>query len=411
MNRSLGLAAYRAFARRQPNGGDMAQPPRPRGELIWAHATTEHRYSALCDLSLRLRIMRPDLHLLITIETARFEPPPTPQNGCDHIVTLGSDHPDGARAFLDHWLPDLCLWTGGHLMPNLVAAAAEAEVPMILLDVGETDFPARRYSWFPDLTGPSLACFTTILANTDAAAQMIRNVGVPNAQIRVAARLRSCATPPPCSDDELADVTREFSGRPVWLAAHVTEAEFDTVLDAHRGALRLLHRLVLVLVTHADADVETLKRGIAARNLRSVDWDTGDMIDDYTQIILSRDADNLGLWYRLAPLTFMANSLSPDAQGCAPLDAASLGSAILYGSHVGGHVETYARLAAAGAARAVHDGESLGSAVVQLSAPDYAATMALAGWKIVTEGAHMTDELVDMILDQLDGGGPDHAPA
>ncbi|MEY8828618.1 3-deoxy-D-manno-octulosonic acid transferase [Sedimentitalea sp. XS_ASV28] len=411
MSRSFGLAAYRALTRRQPVGSSAPQPPRPRGELIWAHATNEQRYSALCDLSLRLRIMRPDLHLLVTIETARFDPPPAPQNGCDHIVPLESDHPDGARHFLEHWLPDLCLWTGGNLMPNLIAAASEAEVPMILLDVGETDFPARRYSWFPDLTGPSLACFTTILANSDAAAQMIRNVGVPNSQIRVAARLRSCATPPPCSDDELASVTSEFSGRPVWLAAHVTEAEFGAVLDAHRAALRLLHRLVLVLVTHADADVGALKRGIEARNLRSVDWDTGDMIDENTQLILSRDADNLGLWYRLAPLTFMANSLPSGANGCSPLDAAALGSAILYGSHVGGHKDIYARLAAAGAARFVHDGESLGSAVVQLSAPDRAATMALAGWRIVTEGAHMTDELVDMILDQLDGGGADHAPA
>ena len=410
MNRSLGLAAYRAFARRQPHYDLSQQPPRPQGELIWAHATNEQRYSALCDLSLRLRIMRPDLHLLITIEAARFDPPPAPQNGCDHIVPLVSDHPHAARAFLDHWQPNLCLWTGGHLMPNLIAAASEDELPMILLDVGETDFPARRYNWVPDLTGPSLACFETILVNTDTAAQMIRNVGVPNTQIRVAARLRSCATPPLCSDDELAEVTAEFSGRPVWLAAHVTEDEFDAVLDAHRAALRRLHRLVLVLVIHSDADAAALMRGITSRNMRSVDWDTGDVIDDNTQIILSRDADNLGLWYRLAPLTFMANSLSPQASGNSPLDAAALGSAILYGSHVSGHMETFARLAAAGAARTVHDGESLGSAVVQLTAPDHAATMALAGWKVVTEGAHMTDELVDMILDQLDGAGVNHAP-
>ncbi|MDU9004121.1 3-deoxy-D-manno-octulosonic acid transferase [Sedimentitalea todarodis] len=410
MNRSLGLAAYRAFARRQPFNASAQQPPRPRGELIWAHATNEQRYSALCDLSLRLRIMRPDLHLLITIEHARFDPLPAPQNGCDHIVSLDSDHPGTAQGFLEHWQPDLCLWTGGHLMPNLIAAASEAKLPMILLDVGESDFPARRYNWLPDLTGASLACFDTILANTDTAAQMIRNVGVADAQIRVAARLRSCATPPLCSDDELAEVTNEISGRPVWLAAHVAEAEFDAVLDAHRAALRLLHRLLLVLVTHADADAEALKRGIVTRNMRSADWDTGDTIDDNTQIVLSRDADNLGLWYRLAPLTFMANSLTPGASGNSPLDAAALGSAVLYGSHVTGHMETYARLAAAGAARTVHDSESLGSAVVQLAAPDQAATMALSGWKVVTEGAHMTDELVDMILDQLDRGRANHAP-
>jgi 3-deoxy-D-manno-octulosonic-acid transferase len=411
MSRSLSLAAYRALARRQPHLASEAPPPRPRGELIWAHATTEQRYSALCDLGLRLRIMRPALHLLISLEKARFDPLPTPQNGCDQIVLFSSDHPETAQDFLDHWRPDLCLWAGGPLMPNLISATSDAGLPMILLDISETDFPTRRYSWFPDLTRPSLDCFDTILVNNEPTAQMIRRAGIQSSHIRVAARLRNCATPPPCSDDELAEVTRETVGRPVWLAAQLTGEEFDAVLDAHRAALRRLHRLLLIIVTHPDADAELLKQRSADRGLRSVDWDTGDVIDDNTQIVLSRDTDNLGLWYRLAPLAFMANSLAPQAGGSSPLDAAALGSAILYGSHVGDHLETYARLAAAGAARSVSDGESLGSAVVQLAAPDQAATMALAGWRIVTEGARMTDDLIDIIIDYLDVSNPTHAPA
>lgn len=411
MSRSLSQAAYRALSRRQAHPASDTAPPRPRGELVWAHATTEKRYSALCDLGLRLRIMRPALHMLVTFEEARFGSLPNPLNGCDRIVVFGSDHPDEAQAFLDHWRPDLCLWAGGGLMRNLVSAASDTGLPMILIDVGETDFPARRYSWFPDLARSSLECFDTILVNNDATAQMIRRAGVPDDRIRVAARLRNCATPPPCSDDELAEVTNEITGRPVWLAAHVTEDEFDAVLEAHRAALKLLHRLLLILVTHPDADAESLKRRIEQRRMRSIDWDTGDLIDDNTQIVLSRDTDNLGLWYRLAPVCFLANSLAPHAPGSSPLDAAALGSAILYGSNVGDHVETYARLAAAGAARPVPDGDALGSAVVQLSAPDHAATMALAGWKVVTEGARMTDDLIDIILDRLDSGEGSHAPA
>lgn len=411
MSRSLGLAAYRALARRQPADLAGQHPPRPQGELVWAHATNEHRFSALCDLSLRLRTMRPDLHLLITIEQAHFHPSPTLRDGCDQIVVLNSDHPETAQAFLDHWRPDLCLWTGGQLMPNLISAAADVKLPMILLDVGETDFPARRNNWLPDLTRPTLACFDTILATNDETAQMIRRVGVPDTQVTVAARLRTCVTPPSCSDEELAEVTIEVAGRPVWLAAHVTEDECDAVLGAHQVALRLLHRLLLVLVTRSDSDAEALKRCLEARNLRSVDWDMGDVIDDNTQVVLSRDEDNLGLWYRLAPLTFMAGSLSPEVRGHSPLEAAALGSAVLYGSRVGDHMETYARLAAAGAARNVSDGDSLASAVIQLAAPDHAAAMALAGWSVVTEGADVIDELVDLILDHLDSSGPTYASA
>jgi 3-deoxy-D-manno-octulosonic-acid transferase len=35
-------------------------------------------------------------------------------------------------------------------------------------------------------------------------------------------------------------------------------------------------------------------------------------------------------------------------------------------------------------------------------APDQAAAVALAGWQVVTEGAHLTDQLIDLIQDKLD---------
>ena len=85
-----------------------------------------------------------------------------------------------------------------------------------------------------------------------------------------------------------------------------------------------------------------------------------------------------------------------------PLDAAALGSAVLFGPHVGAHADTYTRLTAAGAARTVTSAETLGSALLTLIAPDHAATMALSGWQIATEGAELTDRLVDMVQDRLD---------
>lgn len=410
MSRSLGFAAYRVLSRRQPNQTTNPFPPRPSGEVLWAHATTEQRYAALCDIGLRLRILRPELHLVITCDQAQLDDTLPPMEGCDQIVLFESDHPEMAKQFLDHWHPDLCLWAGGHFMPNLITLASDTGIPMILLDLGEADLPPRRYNWLPDLTRPSLECFDMILVNNEATAQIIRRAGISNRNIRITARLSIGATPPLCSDEELDEMTRELAQRPVWLAAHLIDDEVDTVLEAHRLALKRLHRLLLVIVTDPAAETDGLKDKIGTMKLRSADWDTGDPIDDHVQVIFSRDTDNLGLWYRLAPLTFMANSLAPTSNGCSPLDAASLGSAILYGTNVKDHLETYSRLAAAGAARSVYDSDTLGSAVVQLAAPDQAAEMALAGWNVVTEGARMTDDLIDIIVDRLDNPEAPHAP-
>ncbi len=395
---------------RAPAGPLTAAPApvpqtRPDGDLVWAHATSRARYSALCDLGLRLRSLQPDLHFLITYDTAQFGPAPAPLDGCDRLVGLGPDQPGPARAFLNRWRPDLMLWTGGGLKPTLIAATAARKLPMILLDFCETDLPVRRHTWFFDATRGCLNRFDVILASSSACAAQLQRMGVGDPDVRITDRFHNGATPPHCSDDELSDVTKEIASRPVWLAAHLRTDEFDQVLAAHRGALRLLHRLLLVTVTDRDADTDVLKAKLARMRLRCIDWDTGEAIDDNTQVVISRDEGNLGLWYRLAPLTFMAGSLAPGTGGHSPLSAAALGSAVLYGSHVENHLEAYARLAAAGAARAVRDGDGLAGAVLQLAAPDHAAAMALAGWEVVTEGADLTDRLVELILGFLEDRG------
>lgn len=287
-------------------------------------------------------------------------------------------------------------------MPNLIEATSEEGIPMILLDVSDAEFPTRRRKWMPDVQRATLNRFDVILANSQEAVAAFERIGVAGPRLSVSARLRNSATPPTCADEELSDATRDIASRPVWLAAHLRTEEFDAVLTAHRTALRLVHRLLLIAVTDRSADADALKDRMAGTGLRSIDWDTGGVIEENTQVVISRDDDHLGLWYRVAPLTFLGRSLSPGATGCSPLEAAALGSAVLYGPHVSAHVESYARLAAAGAARNVRDGESLGSAVIQLSAPDHAAAMALAGWEVVTEDAHLTDGLIDLILDFLD---------
>ena len=90
------------------------------------------------------------------------------------------------------------------------------------------------------------------------------------------------------------------------------------------------------------------------------------------------------------------------AGGCDPLDAAALGSAVLYGPKVRHYMASYSRLAAAGAARIVNDSDALGAAVSTLIAPEHAAAMAHAGWDVISQGAALTDRVLDLVQDALD---------
>ncbi len=404
MKRNLSLKAYRALSRRKVQSASTPHALRPPGELVWAHATSETRLSALCDLGARLKSQRPGLSLLLTTDPQMFHPPQRLPDGANWTYPLISDHPDIVGQFLAHWQPDAGLWTGGHLMPNLIGMASEQKIPLILLDAEANEFQTRQHRWFRELTRTSLLCFQSITTNGPAAAKLLHSYGIPDNKIIISTRLSDGAPPMPCDEYSLAIVTQSLAGQPVWLAANVQASEIDAIIKAHRNAIRFSHRLLLVVVLSDTRDYAQLESALSFSGLRYCDWQPGYIIEDNIQVVIARTPDDLGLWFRAAPLTFMASSLAPGSKGCGPFEAAALGSAILYGPYVSDHLPAYSRLAAAGAARTVRDADGLGSAVVQLIAPDNSATMALAGWEVVTESAHLTDSLVDQVQDILDLG-------
>ena len=126
------------------------------------------------------------------------------------------------------------------------------------------------------------------------------------------------------------------------------------------------------------------------------------MPDDNTQVLIADTAEDLGLWLRVAPVSFLGGSMRPGHDSCDPYLAAAHGTAIVYGPHTGSNVDAYSNLMNAGAARIVNDAATLGHAVTQMIAPDRAAQMAMAGWDVVTEGADSLDSIIDDVQARLD---------
>lgn len=397
---SLSLAAYLALVRRAPRDAMSFPRERPEGQLIWGHATSLSKAAALLQLVQRLRAQGSDVSLLLTT------PPDVPQP--DHLKpyvtwqSLPEDNVAEARRFLAHWKPDLMLWTCGNLQPAMIHSTARAGIKMILVDAEEDAFDGHRFQWLPDLTRQVVGLFDHIMASDQAASRKLIRLGLPVAKVAVTGRLQEAATALPCNvamRDELAET---LAGRSLWLAAMVQPEELETILDAHRASLRYSHRQLLVLVPDDETRGPNFQARLEADGWRFAIWSHGDMPEETTQILLADTRGEMGLWYRLAPITFMASSLVSGHGGRDPWEPAALGSAILYGPNVGRYLSAYSRLAGAGAARIVRDADTLSAAITRLSAPDQAAIMAHAAWEVSSEGAEATDRLMTQIQDILD---------
>lgn len=405
MGRSFGMAAYRAVSRRSAARFFIPGGTRPAGELVWLHAAEADNLLAIHDLAQRLCGAREDLNVLITLpdpETLEAAQTQNRQHTSIHLDQLPSEHPAAADGFLRHWQPDMCIWTWGRLRPTLVHETRERGCPIALIDADTGGFDGRRDRWLPDLSRELLAGFTALLARSGPASQRLQNLGLNPGDIEVTPPLQAGGQALLCDDSELTELTSTLGGRPVWLAAGIQEEEAGPILSAHRQALRYSHRLLLILNPARQRFATELGELAVQEGFRVCDGPNDGEPTEATQVMLAENRHDLGLFYRIAPVSFLGSSLSPGHGGCNPFEAAALGSAVLYGPNVRHYLPFYTRLANAGAARIVKDAQTLGTAVTRLIAPDQAAAMAHAGWDVISHGAELTDRVIDLVQNTLD---------
>jgi 3-deoxy-D-manno-octulosonic-acid transferase len=320
----------------------------------------------------------------------------------DGIGTLPPDTQRMAEEYVRALRPDVVLWASNQLRPALVDACARSGAWLVALDIGETGFTTPGPRWLPDPAPATLAQFDRLFAKTKPAESMLRRLGVRASHIAGPGPLSDAGPPLDCAEAIHQEVAETLTGRPVWLAAHLRADEAGDILRAHRQAMRLTHRLLLIIAPATPEDGNSIAQMLESSGLRCIDWDNGDLPEYSTQILLARNDDELGLWYRLAPLAFMGSSLVAGHGGSDPFEAAALGTAILYGPNVGQHLGAYTQLVEAGGARIVRDAESLEAAVQHLIAPDKSAAMAHAGWDVISAGAQLVDMLMAEIGERLD---------
>jgi 3-deoxy-D-manno-octulosonic-acid transferase len=278
---------------------------------------------------------------------------------------------------------------------------------MLLVDVRL----APQRGWLRALRGGMAAAllsrFDRILAQDPETARHLQQIAGPHVAIEVTGRIEETSDPLKCNEAERAALAEQLRARPIWFAVACPQAEEEAILAAHAHVLRLAHRMLLILLPSDPARLEPL-----CESCQREGWVVARRAEDEepeaeVQVLLTEGEAELGLWYRLAPVTFMGGTLMPGASGRNPYEPAALGSAILHGPHPGPYPDAYARLDEAHAARLVANPAALAEAVADLIAPDKAAQLAHNAWAASSGGAEVTERVLQIILDLMDA----HAPA
>ncbi len=316
-----------------------------------------------------------------------------------HQLVPGETSGSVAR-FFDHWTPDAAIIVGPPDRPVLIAEAAARGIPMFLAASHRGQIaPGGRLSL---LSASLLEHFTKFLASSAAEAQALRGGNIDQDLVLVTGPLSDTALALPCNQAELDELGTTLAARPVWLAAHVTTSEIAAVEAAQRRTIRAAHRLLLIVVPRTSDAGPEISAALEAQGWRTALRSKGEEPHENIQVYVADTEGEMGLWYRLAPITYLGGTFDRNAEGSDPFEPASLGSAVVHGPDIGKNIHRFTRLKKANATAEVTSQDQLGDTIFNLLAPDKAAMLAHAGWSVTSESAHAVENLAEMINTELD---------
>ncbi|MFW5881040.1 MAG: 3-deoxy-D-manno-octulosonic acid transferase, partial [Roseicyclus sp.] len=225
-----------------------ARVARPPGLLVWFHAASVGESVALLELIRRILEERADVSVLVTtgtVTSAGVMADRLPDRAFHQYVPL--DARAFVMRFLDHWRPDLAVWCESELWPALITETHARGVPMMIVNARMSKTSHDRWRFLRGMARSLLQRFGHALVQDDITAMYLRRLGMDPARMEVVGTLKEGAAALPCDETERRAIATGLAGRPVWLAASTHDGEERVVLDAHRLALKINPRLLLIL--------------------------------------------------------------------------------------------------------------------------------------------------------------------
>ena len=347
---------------------------------------------------------RPDAELMFSL--AGDGPVPEGLEGVGTWVHPPSAQRGEISTFLEKHKPRAVVWMAGLVQSSLFAVLAYRGIDIHVVDTGQLLETNRRWRFLPRLGRGRFKDATSVTTGDAAAARLARREGADPEHVHLRGFLEPGARAIDCDLDERNRLAGKLTARPIWLAAEISFEELEGVLAAHSQAMRRAHRLVLILVPGDQDDADLFADVLRERGLAFRQRSRGEEPDTETQVYLADLPGEMGLWYRLAPISYVGQTLAgsydraPD-----PFQAAALGSVVIHGPATDQHRTAFARLHKARGARLVsHTGE-LSYALESLLAADRAAEMASAAWMVTTSDADIANHITELLL------GPEQAEA
>jgi 3-deoxy-D-manno-octulosonic-acid transferase len=348
--RSRKQPEYRAHWGERFGWARYARTERP---LIWVHAVSVGETRAAEPLIAALLDRYPQHGLLLTHmtptgrETGRALSVRWP--GRITQVYLPYDLPYAVRRFLRAFRPVVGIGMETETWPNLLALAREERIPLVLVNARLSEKSHAQAQRTPNLVREAARNFSLVLAQTQADAERIRQVG--GERVEVVGNLKFDFAPSPELVEQGRRLRAALGARPVLLFASTREGEEPLILDALQA---LGSRARVLLVPRHPQRFDDVARLLSSRGLRferrsdlgdPASWNSGSDPD----FVLGDSMGEMPMYYAAADVALIGGSLLP-LGGQNLIEASAVGTPVVVGPHTFNFQQATADAIDAGAA-------------------------------------------------------------
>ncbi len=314
---------------------------------LWIHAVSVGETRAAAPLVEALIAAHPGVDVLVTHMT------PTGRETAESLfgdrvrhAYLAYDYPHAVASFLARWRPRVGIVMETEIWPNLIAAAARANVPLVLANARLSAKSLVAASRWPSLMRPAVRGFARVLAQTDADAKRLAMLAGReddrSGWIATVGNVKFDANVPDAQRERAAAFRAWFDAiepRPrVFLCASTRDGEEERIADAWtRLALddplaRDDGRVVIAIVPRHPQRFDDVATMLRARGLAVARRSDDRPPTATTQVWLGDSMGELWAYYLAADVAYIGGSIVP-LGGQNLIEAAAAGCPIVIGQH------------------------------------------------------------------------------
>ena len=297
-----------------------------RQGLIWIHAVSVGEVLAVESLIAKLRAKHPEKLILVSTTTdtgqkiAKERLGLSSGNRADAFFYFPFDFPHVVRKVLRALNPELIIIVETEIWPNFLREARRRNIPVVFVNarISERSFKRLRRARhaFSVFFSRVLASATLYLAQSDADAARLREIGAPDDIVEVAGNMKYDSEPPTLGPFGIW-LTAQIKSQerwPVVVAGSIVEDEEESVLAAFDVVQRQWRRALLLLAPRKPANFDHVARLVTQDGwiiTRRTQIDTNSNLDENADVLLLDSIGELAGLYAIADVTFVGGSLVP----------------------------------------------------------------------------------------------------